>query len=141
MKNDGDADSKVEVSRSQGVQVGSGNIQYLAQPAKAKLDPISLGFLSPEAALARLQQMSHDEIVDLFAHATPPEAADVIKALAAVDEAKVVSTVATHANTSAASIPLAFAQAVEDGRVKPGQLLLMEAMGGGLTWGACVLRF
>jgi 3-oxoacyl-[acyl-carrier-protein] synthase-3 len=57
-----------------------------------------------------------------------------------VSEDKVVSTVADHANTSAASIPLALAQAVEDGRVKPGQLLLMEAMGGGLTWGACVLR-
>ena len=57
-----------------------------------------------------------------------------------VSEDKVVSTVAEHANTSAASIPLALAQAVEDGRVKPGQLLLMEAMGGGLTWGACVLR-
>jgi 3-oxoacyl-[acyl-carrier-protein] synthase-3 len=58
-----------------------------------------------------------------------------------VSEDKVISTIADHANTSAASIPLAFAQAVEDGRVKPGQLLLMEAMGGGLTWGACVLRF
>ena len=57
-----------------------------------------------------------------------------------ISEDKVISTVADHANTSAASIPLAFAQAVEDGRVKPGQLLLMEAMGGGLTWGACVLR-
>jgi 3-oxoacyl-[acyl-carrier-protein] synthase-3 len=57
-----------------------------------------------------------------------------------VSEDKVVSTVAEHANTSAASIPLALAQAIEDGRVKPGQLLLMEAMGGGLTWGACVLR-
>jgi 3-oxoacyl-[acyl-carrier-protein] synthase-3 len=57
-----------------------------------------------------------------------------------VSEDKVVSTIADHANTSAASIPLAFAQAVQDGRVKPGQLLLMEAMGGGLTWGACVLR-
>jgi len=57
-----------------------------------------------------------------------------------VSEDKVISTIADHANTSAASIPLAFAQAVEDGRVKPGQLLLMEAMGGGLTWGACVLR-
>ena len=58
-----------------------------------------------------------------------------------VSEDKVISTIADHANTSAASIPLAFAQAVQDGRVKPGQLLLMEAMGGGLTWGACVLRF
>lgn len=57
-----------------------------------------------------------------------------------VSEDRVISTIADHANTSAASIPLAFSQAVEDGRVKPGQLLLMEAMGGGLTWGACVLR-
>src|SRR5690606_4109362 len=57
-----------------------------------------------------------------------------------IDEKRVVSTVALHANTSAASIPLAMAQAVEDGRIKPGQLLLLEAMGGGLTWGACVLR-
>ncbi|MBI1685624.1 beta-ketoacyl-ACP synthase III [Caulobacter hibisci] len=57
-----------------------------------------------------------------------------------IDEEKVISTVALHANTSAASIPLAFAHAVADGRIKPGDLLLLEAMGGGLTWGACVLR-
>jgi 3-oxoacyl-[acyl-carrier-protein] synthase-3 len=57
-----------------------------------------------------------------------------------IDEAKVISTVAEHANTSAASIPLALARGIEDGRIKPGQLLLLEAMGGGLTWGACVLR-
>jgi 3-oxoacyl-[acyl-carrier-protein] synthase-3 len=57
-----------------------------------------------------------------------------------IDEAKVISTVADHANTSAASIPLALYQGIQDGRVKPGQLLLMEAMGGGLTWGACALR-
>ena len=57
-----------------------------------------------------------------------------------IEEAKVISTVAQHANTSAASIPLAMDQGVRDGRIKPGQLLLMEAMGGGLTWGACVVR-
>ena len=57
-----------------------------------------------------------------------------------IEEDKVISTVALHANTSAASIPLAFAQGIADGRIKPGQLLLLEAMGGGLTWGACVLR-
>jgi 3-oxoacyl-[acyl-carrier-protein] synthase III len=57
-----------------------------------------------------------------------------------IDEDKVVCTVDRHANTSAASIPLAMAEAVADGRIKPGQLLLLEAMGGGLTWGACVLR-
>ena len=58
-----------------------------------------------------------------------------------LDEDKVVSTVAEHANTSAASIPLALVTAMKDGRVKRGDLLLMEAMGGGLTWGACVVRF
>ena len=53
---------------------------------------------------------------------------------------RVISTVAEHANTSAASIPLALARGISDGRIKPGQLLLIEAMGGGLTWGAAVVR-
>jgi 3-oxoacyl-[acyl-carrier-protein] synthase-3 len=57
-----------------------------------------------------------------------------------IDGQRVISTVAEHANTSAASIPLALAAGVDDGRIKPGQLLLLEAMGGGLTWGAVVLR-
>jgi 3-oxoacyl-[acyl-carrier-protein] synthase-3 len=57
-----------------------------------------------------------------------------------IEESRVISTVAEHANTSAASIPLAWAQGVDDGRIRPGQLLLLEAMGGGLTWGACVVR-
>ena len=57
-----------------------------------------------------------------------------------LDEAKIIQTVGEHANTSAASIPLALAQGIADGRVKQGDLLLLEAMGGGLTWGACVLR-
>jgi 3-oxoacyl-[acyl-carrier-protein] synthase III len=58
-----------------------------------------------------------------------------------IEESKVVTTVAEHANTSAASIPLALSVAVADGRIKRGDLLLLEAMGGGLTWGACVVRF
>lgn len=53
---------------------------------------------------------------------------------------KVVMTVDRHANTSAASVPLAFDVAVRDGRIKPGDLVLLEAMGGGFTWGACALR-
>jgi 3-oxoacyl-[acyl-carrier-protein] synthase-3 len=53
---------------------------------------------------------------------------------------KVVVTVDHHGNTSAASIPLAFAHGVKDGRIKKGDLLLLEAMGGGLTWGACAFR-
>ena len=57
-----------------------------------------------------------------------------------LDENKVVSTVAMHANTSAASIPLALDTAIRDGRIKRGDLVLLEAMGGGLTWGACAIR-
>ena len=57
-----------------------------------------------------------------------------------LDEHKVISTVAMHANTSAASIPLALDAAIRDGRIKRGDLVLLEAMGGGLTWGACAFR-
>lgn len=58
-----------------------------------------------------------------------------------LDVDKVIVTVDTHANTSAASIPLAFDAGVRDGRIKRGDLVLMEAMGGGLTWGASLLRW
>ncbi|WP_269513480.1 beta-ketoacyl-ACP synthase III [Brevundimonas subvibrioides] len=57
-----------------------------------------------------------------------------------LDENKVISTVALHANTSAASIPLALDTAIRDGRIRRGDLVLLEAMGGGLTWGACAFR-
>ncbi len=56
-------------------------------------------------------------------------------------EEKMVVTVDHHANTSAASIPLALDEAVRDGRIKRGDLILMEAMGGGLTWGASLVRW
>ncbi len=54
---------------------------------------------------------------------------------------KVVVTIDRHANTSAASVPLALAEAVADGRIRRGQLVLLEAMGGGLTWGASLVRW
>lgn len=54
---------------------------------------------------------------------------------------KVVSTVAKHGNTSAASVPLAFDVAVRDGRIKRGDLCLLEALGGGLTWGSALVRY
>lgn len=54
---------------------------------------------------------------------------------------QVVVTLPEHGNTSAASIPLAFDKAVSDGRIQKGQMVLMEAMGGGFTWGAALLRF
>ena len=54
---------------------------------------------------------------------------------------KVVMTIEHHANTSAASIPLALVEAVNDGRIKKGDILLLEAMGGGLSWGSSVIRW
>jgi len=54
---------------------------------------------------------------------------------------KTVVTIDRHANTSAASIPLALDEAVTDGRIRPGHLVLMEALGGGLTWGASIARW
>jgi 3-oxoacyl-[acyl-carrier-protein] synthase-3 len=53
---------------------------------------------------------------------------------------QVVSTIARQGNTSAASIPLAYTEAVHDGRIKRGDLVMIEGMGGGLTWGAALLR-
>ena len=54
---------------------------------------------------------------------------------------KIVVTVDEHANTSAASVPIALDKAVRDGRIKPNDIVILEAMGGGFTWGACLVRF
>ncbi len=58
-----------------------------------------------------------------------------------IEPERVVVTVDRHANTSAASIPLALDDAVKDGRILPGHLILMEAMGGGMTWGSALVRW
>jgi 3-oxoacyl-[acyl-carrier-protein] synthase III len=58
-----------------------------------------------------------------------------------LDPAKVIVTVDQHANTSAASVPLALNEAVRDGRIKRGDLVMFEAMGGGFTWGAALVRY
>jgi 3-oxoacyl-[acyl-carrier-protein] synthase III len=58
-----------------------------------------------------------------------------------VDPSRVISTIADQGNTSAASVPLALATAVKDGRINRGDLLLLEAMGGGMTWGSALVRW
>ena len=58
-----------------------------------------------------------------------------------LDPTRVIVTVDQHANTSAASVPLALDVAVKDGRIKKGDLIVLEAMGGGFTWGAAVVRY
>jgi 3-oxoacyl-[acyl-carrier-protein] synthase-3 len=57
-----------------------------------------------------------------------------------IDPDKVIVTVDRHANTSAASVPLALDTAVRDGRIKPGDKVLLEGVGGGFTWGAALVE-
>ena len=88
--------------------------------AEAGLTPADIDWVVPHQANQRILDATARKL------GLPPE--------------KVVVTVDRHANTSAASVPLALDTAVRDGRIKPGDLLVLEAMGGGFTWGACLLR-
>lgn len=87
---------------------------------QAGLDPADIDWLVPHQANARILDATARKLK------LSPE--------------RVVVTVDRHANTSAASVPLALDLAMRDGRIQPGQLVVLEAMGGGFTWGACVLR-
>lgn len=79
--------------------------------------------------------------VDWFVpHQANQRILDGVAARLGIPKERVISTVAEHGNTSAASIPLALHTAVRDGRIKPGDLVLMEALGGGMTWGAALVR-
>jgi 3-oxoacyl-[acyl-carrier-protein] synthase-3 len=89
--------------------------------ADAGLDPADIDWVVPHQANARILDATAKKL------GLPPE--------------KVIVTVDQHANTSAASVPLAFDAAVRDGRIKRGDLIVLEAMGGGFTWGAAALRY
>ena len=86
-------------------------------------------------------EISIDEIDWLVPHQANKRILDSTAKKLGVPEEKVVVTVDKHANTSAASIPLALDEAVRDGRIKSGDLVLLEAMGGGFTWGATLIRW
>jgi 3-oxoacyl-[acyl-carrier-protein] synthase-3 len=84
---------------------------------------------------------SSDEVDWVVPHQANKRILDATAKKLGLDPARVVVTVDQHANTSAASVPLAFDTAVKDGRIKPGDLIVLEAMGGGFTWGAAVVRY
>ncbi|MES2096407.1 MAG: beta-ketoacyl-ACP synthase III [Pseudomonadota bacterium] len=84
--------------------------------------------------------LTSGEIDWLVPHQANARILDATARKLGLDRAKVVVTVDQHANTSAASVPLALDTAVRDGRIKPGQVIVLEAMGGGFTWGAAVIR-
>ena len=81
-----------------------------------------------------------DEVDWFVPHQANQRILDGVARKLGIDVDKVVSTVALHGNTSAASVPLALDVASRDGRIKKGDLVLMEALGGGLTWGAALVR-
>jgi len=92
-----------------------------------------------EEALAA-NGLAHSAVDWLVPHQANLRIIDAIGRKLGLPAERVVKTVAQHANTSAASIPLALAAAIADGRIRPGHLVLMEALGGGLTWGSALVR-
>ncbi len=82
-----------------------------------------------------------DEVDWVVPHQANKRILDATAKKLGLDSARVVVTVDQHANTSAASVPLALDVAVKDGRIKRGDLIVLEAMGGGFTWGAAVVRY
>jgi len=93
-----------------------------------------------DEALAKANMNPHD-IDWLVPHQANKRIIDGMQKKMQLPSEKVVRTVDQHANTSAASIPLALATAVNDGRIKNGDVLAMEAIGGGLVWGAALVKF
>ena len=86
-------------------------------------------------------QMDATQIDWLVPHQANIRIIDAMQKKMGMAPDRVVRTVEQHANTSAASIPLALAVAVEDGRIKNGDVIAMEAIGGGLVWGAALVKF
>ena len=110
----------------QGREVFKYAVQYMADVVKETLtknniEAAQVDWLVPHQANIRIIEATADKL--------------------GVSMDKVIVTVDRHVNTSAASIPLALHEGVVSGRIKKGDLLLLEAMGGGLTWGAAVVRF
>lgn len=86
-------------------------------------------------------KLTEDDIDWFIPHQANERIIDALAKRFAFSPEKVVKTVAHHANTSAASIPLALDSAVQDGRIQRGDLILLDALGGGLTWGSALLRW
>jgi 3-oxoacyl-[acyl-carrier-protein] synthase-3 len=81
-----------------------------------------------------------DEVDWVVPHQANKRILDATARKLGIDESKIIVTVDQHANTSAASVPLAFDVARKDGRIKPGDMVMFEAMGGGFTWGASLVQ-
>ena len=100
---------------------------------------VKLAQAADEALTAN--DLTPDEIDWLVPHQANRRIIDAMARKLGLGPERVVVTIDRHANTSAASIPLALAEAAGDGRILPGHLVLLEGMGGGFTWGSAVIRW
>lgn len=92
-------------------------------------------------AAAKASGIAVSEIDWIVPHQANQRILDATARRLGIPAGRVISTIAEHGNTSAASVPLALGVAASDGRIGPGDLVLMEAMGGGFTWGASLVRW
>ena len=93
-----------------------------------------------DAAIAKAA-ITSDDIDWLVPHQANLRIINMMQRKLKLPDEKVIRTVDMHANTSAASIPLALDHAIGTGKIKPGAVLALEAIGGGLTWGASIVKF
>ncbi|WP_298332860.1 beta-ketoacyl-ACP synthase III [Asticcacaulis sp.] len=120
-----DSGQRVGKIRMQGNQVFKHAVQKISEAAESALHKAGL---------------DHQAVDWFIPHQANQRILDGVADRLGMDRAKFISTVAEHANTSAASIPLAWYAGIQDGRVKKGDLVLIEALGGGLTWAAAAIR-
>lgn len=103
---------------------------------------IAVGKLSDSiTSVLEKARLSKDDVDWFVPHQANKRILDAVAQRVGLCPDKVVVTIDHHGNTSAASVPLALGEAVEDGRIKKGDLVLMEAMGSGVTWGASLVRW
>ena len=108
-----------------------------------KVAPIALGYVALGIACGILGEkagINHEEIDFFVPHQANLRIINALGRKLGLPEDRVVVTVDKHANTSAASVPLAFDEACRDGRIKEGQLVLLQGVGGGFTWGSVLVR-
>jgi 3-oxoacyl-[acyl-carrier-protein] synthase-3 len=116
-------------------------VGYLRMEGREVFKHAVVNIASVMAETLEMVGMSADQVDWVVPHQANKRILDSTAKRFGISEDKVVLTVDRHGNTSAASIPLALDVAVKDGRIKKGDVILMEAMGGGFTWGAALVRW
>ena len=114
---------------------------YLVMQGNAVFRHAVVNISEAMTTLMRQHGLTGEDVDWFVPHQANQRILEAVAKRLGIASGKVISTVANHGNTSAASVPLAFDVAVQDGRIKRGDLCLLEALGGGLTWGSALVRY